>query len=121
LSYSGFWRRWFGGTSGICGTAEPLIVRVRERGPSDPPSDYWGWESAEDLARGARVTIALIHPRPLMFEAQFPYGVAAEERAGKGRRVNLLVEEVCLAAEYAAHGEAALGRPGPADSSCGTG
>lgn len=66
-----------------------VIVRLRERTNTDPPSNYWGWLDVK-------------HPNKFLFvwpsEAQlnmcFPYGPEAEEARGRGRKVNLVVEEL---------------------------
>lgn len=73
----------------IHGIDEPIVtVTVRERVDSDPPSNYWGWlETGDDK-------YIFIWPSKLQVEMCFPYGTAVEEARGKGRLVNLIVEEV---------------------------
>lgn len=67
---------------------QATIVRahVRERDDTDPPSNYWAWEPVDEPGK-----LLMIQPS-VLFGIQFAYGVEAEERAGRGRRVNVVVE-----------------------------
>lgn len=50
-------------------------------------SPYWGW-----LRTGEDIPI-MIWPAKILLDACFPYGLQIEEDKGKGRPVNLVVEE----------------------------
>jgi hypothetical protein len=67
-------------------TSDMVRVSIREWQDGDPPSTYWGW-----LPTG-ETRIRLIQPTRLQFNMQFPYGVDAEVKAGKGRDLVLHVE-----------------------------
>ena len=74
--------RYYGGT-------EPVVaVRLRERTEADPPSTYYGW-----LATGASEYTMVWRSRT-HFEACFQYNSDEAVSKGRGRRVNLIVEEV---------------------------
>lgn len=68
----------------------PIVaLRVRERRDSDPPSFYWAWVRATSPDR-----YTLVWPSLVQFTMCFPYAYEAEEKAGAGRAVNLMVEEI---------------------------
>ena len=72
---------------GACG---PIVqVRIRERLETDPPSNYWGWIDAEKPDR-----YCFVWPSETQLNICFPYGVASAEEYGRGRKVNLVVEEI---------------------------
>jgi hypothetical protein len=60
----------------------PVRVVVTE----DPDGEHYGWISTDDPRP------RMIYNHPTLFRMCFPYGVAAEERAGKGRSVRLRIE-----------------------------
>jgi hypothetical protein len=63
-----------------------LRLKIRERLPDDPPSQYWGWlETDSDYYE-------MIQPVRLFFDMCFTYGPKAEEDRGRGHAVNLHVE-----------------------------
>lgn len=68
-------------------TTTVVKVHIRERVEGDPKSSYWAWEGPDDPGE-----LRMVQGSPGLFEMQFPYGVAAAEKAGQGRRVNVLVE-----------------------------
>ncbi len=69
---------------------EPIVkVSVRERQPTDPPSNYWGWLDAKDLGR-----YLFVFPSEIQLNMCFPYGPKAEEDRGRGWKINLMVEEI---------------------------
>lgn len=79
-------RRWVD----LHGSNDPVVtLRVRERVASDPPSTYFGWVSDRHPDR-----YSMVYPSEKQFEICFPYGSSAPEKAGRGRKVNLHVEEV---------------------------
>ena len=85
--------RWW---IGLHGFPYPIVeVRVRERLPTDPPQvdpklpDYWGWLDTDDQEQ-----YIFIWPSDGQLDMCFPYGPKAEEEVGRGRKVNLIVEEV---------------------------
>lgn len=70
--------------------SHPIVkVRVRERQPSDPLSNYWGWLDAANPA-----AYTMVWPSEVQLDMCFPYGPQAEEARGRGRKVNLIVEEI---------------------------
>lgn len=72
----------------IHGFSDPIVtVRVRERVESDPPSPYYGW-----LATGASEYTMVWRSRT-HFESCFQYNSDEAVSKGRGRRVNLIVEE----------------------------
>lgn len=75
------------------GSEDPTVtVRIRERKPEDPPSNYWGWLSfrkEEDTSK-----YLFVWPSEVQIDMCFPYGPKAEEARGHGRKVNLIVEEI---------------------------
>lgn len=69
---------------------EPIVtVRLRERLETDPPSPYWGW-----LATDRPEEYQYVWPSEMQVEMCFPYGTRAEADRGRGRKVNLMLEEV---------------------------
>jgi len=74
----------------LFGIDDPVVaLRVRERHDGDPVSDYWGWLDAEKPHR-----YILVWPSRIQFNCCFTYGPAVEEQRGRGRSVNLIVEEI---------------------------
>lgn len=72
------------------GMDEPIVrVSVRERLPTDPPSDYWGWLDAKEPDR-----YIFVWPSEMQLDMCFPYGPKAEENRGHGRKMNLMVVEL---------------------------
>jgi hypothetical protein len=74
--------RFYGGNDPI------VAVRLRERTDADPPSTYFGW-----LATGGSAYEMVWRSRT-HFEACFQYTSDEAASKGRGRRVNLVVEEV---------------------------
>jgi hypothetical protein len=73
-----------------CGLPYRIVrVTVTETSDEDPAATHWSWvdASADEPAW------ALTWPSRAQFEICFPYGVKAEEEAGKGRAIRLHVEE----------------------------
>jgi hypothetical protein len=70
------------------GRRAPIVeVDIAEFDPEMPfpDSTHWGWISAgEDEP-------SMIYPHPTLLETCFPYGMKAEEAAGNGRPVRLIV------------------------------
>lgn len=72
------------------GFSEPIVtVRIRESRDEDPPSDYFGWIDSDDPGE-----FTFVMPCEGMLEMCFPYGSKAESDRGRGRKVNLIVEEI---------------------------
>lgn len=72
------------------GVRDPVVaLRIRERRDSDAPSDYWGWLDAKRPDH-----FVMVWPSRQLLDVCFPCGAAPEEARGKGRAVNLTVEEV---------------------------
>ena len=72
------------------GYDHPIVqVRLRERCPGDPPPNAWGWL---DTVRPD--CYSFVWPSRAARDTCFPYGPESEERLGRGRRVELIVEEV---------------------------
>ena len=71
------------------GLNAPIVpVIVTEVDDGDPAGTHWGWiGTGEDAPAWA-----LVWPSRPQFEVCFPYGVRAEEKAGKGRSVRLRVD-----------------------------
>lgn len=81
--------RWW---VGLHGTDDPIVsVRVREWTEGDPPSSYFGWLAVDEPDH-----YMFIWPSEGQLDMCFPYGPKAEERCGKGRKVNLIIEEVSV-------------------------
>jgi len=62
-------------------------VIVREA-REDEQSPYWGW------VESGSTKPTMIWPSKIQSDMCFPYGLKAAEEAGKGRQVNLVVEEL---------------------------
>ncbi len=74
----------------IHGVNKPIVpLRVRERIDGDPESNYWGW-----LDTKKPDTYTMIWPSKMQLDMCFPYGPDAETALGRGRCVNLMVEEI---------------------------
>lgn len=74
----------------IHGYPEPIVtLRLRERRDDDPPSGYFGW-----LATDRPGEYQYVWPSSGQLEMCFPYGSKAEASRGRGRKVNLVVEEI---------------------------
>lgn len=80
-------RRWWVELHGLPDTI--VSLRLRERREGDPSSDYYGWIDAKDPGEYTNVW-----PSEGQLEMCFPYGSRAETDRGRGRKVNLIVEEV---------------------------
>lgn len=65
-----------------------VMIRIRERVSTDPPSDYWGWLGAD------KNYYHFVFYHKSLMEMCFPYGSKAEEERGRGRAVNLIVQFV---------------------------
>jgi hypothetical protein len=80
----------------IHGLPDPVVpVTVTEVADGDPGGTHWGWIESEAAAAFYRREP---HDEPCMiwafrgaFDVQFPYGPAAEVKAGKGRVVRLRI------------------------------
>lgn len=76
------------------GVADPVQVDVAE----DPEGRYYGWIYSPDhdalMGRDHKPIPQMIQQHKVLFRVQFPYGVEAEENAGKGHAVRLRVEPV---------------------------
>jgi hypothetical protein len=82
--------RWW---TALHGSRDPIVpVRLRERGPGDPPSPYWGWVATSQPDR-----FCMVWPSETCLETCFPYGSQVAEENGHGRRANLVVEETAEA------------------------
>lgn len=78
-----WWVKLFGGS-------DPIVeVRIRERVEGDLPSTYWAWLSTEEPDR-----YQFVWHTELQFEVCFQYGSFAESSRSKGRKVNVVVEEI---------------------------
>ena len=51
-------------------------------------SDYWGWKDIREDH------LTMIYANKIPFSMCFPYGFEAEEKAGRGRAVPLIVREI---------------------------
>ena len=70
------------------GLGHPIVpVVVTEVTPDDPAGTHWGWITTGDDTPDW----ALVWPSRSQFDVCFPYGVKAEEEAGRGRTVRLRV------------------------------
>jgi len=70
----------------MCSVPEEDMKRVRVS--YDENGAYWGWWDAE------KEHFTMIWPSRVQVEICFPYGSAAEERRGRGKLVQLKVEEI---------------------------
>jgi len=70
----------------MCGSGPVYELELRETEKGEV-SDYWGWYDNE------KNDYSMIYPNKTPFKMCFPYGYEAEEKAGKGRAVNLVVVE----------------------------
>lgn len=71
-----------------------LKVRPVETGEV---SQYWGWHQYKidkPWPEGQKEEYEMIWPSRVQAEMCFPYGPEAEEKAGKGKLVNFVVEEI---------------------------
>lgn len=76
----------------IHGMPDPIVeVEVREVAAGSPDGTHWGWIDADGRDGGKPIMIWAFRGA---FDAQFPYGPAAEVERGKGRVVRLAVREV---------------------------
>lgn len=74
----------------LFGFDDPIVkVSIRERLPTDPPSNYWGWLATDEPDR-----YQYVWPSEGQMEMCFPYGSKAEADRGRGRKVNLVIEEL---------------------------
>ena len=74
----------------IHGVPWPIVkLRIRERLATDPPSPYRGWIRADKPDH-----YVFVWPSELQLNICFAYGPEAEEQLGRGRKVNLIVEEI---------------------------
>jgi hypothetical protein len=84
-------KRWHGfyvlHMPGVTGLHAPSMVKVFPA-PEGSDSPYWGWEDIKTPG-----LYSMIQPSHMQLEMCF-YGLDAAEKAGQGRRVQLLVEEV---------------------------
>lgn len=66
--------------------SEPIVeVEISE----NRDGNYWGWLKNDDCLQ-----LGLIWPSEGQFEMCFPYGSAAEEERGDGKKVRLSVKEI---------------------------
>lgn len=71
----------------MCTDGPVFKVCVREVKEGEK-SDYWGWFSNE------KKEYSMIWPSKVQNTMCFPDGPEAEEKLGRGRQVNLIVEEI---------------------------
>jgi hypothetical protein len=71
----------------LCSREEVVQVELRFAEDDDPEA-YWGWWSVE------RKGISMVYPHFHLLGMCFTYGIEAEEKRLKGRRVRLRVREV---------------------------
>lgn len=69
----------------LYGEGEIVTVLIRETS-GDEKSNYWGWRDAKTGE------YSMIYPSLAQARICFPYGPEAEEKAGRGKLVNLVVE-----------------------------
>jgi hypothetical protein len=86
-SPSRWWVELF--NSALLSTDAIVKLRIRERVADDAPSPYYGWIDSD---RPDRYTY--VFGTEVQLETVFPYGSRAEADRGRGRKVNLIVEEV---------------------------
>ena len=73
----------------LCGVKADRVVKVKVRpAAKDEESRYWGWWDSE------KKTFAMIYPSKLQSDICFPGGAEAAEKAGRGKQVNVKIEEV---------------------------
>lgn len=75
------------------------VVKVRlTEAPADTPDElvHWGWmfDTYDRQWIKPRDQPEMIYPAKFLLEMCMPYGIAAEEKAGHGRVIRLLVEEI---------------------------
>lgn len=79
----------------IHGTKDPIVAtRVRERRDGEPESIHWGWMYMGDNCVDKQNRYQMIWPSLIQLKMCFPYGLEVEEKQSRGRRVNLIVEEI---------------------------
>ena len=71
----------------FCGDGPYFKIKVREAEKGEK-SDYWGWKDFE------RKNYSMIYPSRVQAEICFPYGYKVEEEKGKGKLMNLVIEEI---------------------------
>lgn len=72
------------------GDRDPMVrVRIRERLETDPPCLYWGW-----LGTNRPDRFVYIWPSECQVDINFPYGSKTESDLGRGRIVQLVIEEI---------------------------
>lgn len=71
----------------LSGGAPYFKVRVKEAQKGEK-SDYWGWKDFE------KKEYSMIYPSKMQAEACFTYGYKIEEKRGRGKLVNLVIEEI---------------------------
>jgi hypothetical protein len=77
----------------IHGLPDPVVpVAVTEVAAGSPDGTHWGWIDSDDT-RQADGRPVMIWAFRGAFDAQFPYGPGAEEKAGRGRVVRLRITE----------------------------
>lgn len=57
-------------------------------------ADYWGWWKNEDKC------FTTIYGKHFLLEMCFPYGIEAEEKAGRGKAYRLNVKKICITKKY---------------------
>lgn len=74
------------------GLREPVVaVTVTITDDDDPAATHWGWLWADAAKNWHDGAPCMIQPHDGLFRMQFPYGVRAEEEAGRGRAVRLII------------------------------
>ena len=72
----------------MCVDKDEPIYEIDVVEASDPSDDsYWGWMDEHN-------EISMIYPNAQALQMCFPYGIEAEERAGRGRVIRVDITEI---------------------------
>jgi hypothetical protein len=71
----------------VHGLSDPIVAVTVEETPESEAPTHWGW------LKTGKDTPEMIYPRRFLLEMCFPYGIAAEVEAGRGREMRLTVRE----------------------------
>jgi hypothetical protein len=72
----------------FCGAKKKDVVVVAVRQISKKESSpYWAWWNSKEKR------FSIVQPTKVQLEICFPYGPEAEEKMGKGKRINVKVSE----------------------------